>query len=176
MVDRQLGMFRLTDSASLAVGFSVAGVSDPGSRSVPDSRDDAMSVTLSQFGEDDLEDEELEAAADHLHKVLYSDALPRPPEEAGGDRDRDQDRDQDQEQAITPRQPSLALLLGPLPTAASLGLTESIQECIDGKKEDGERSAPVPACPLCSLLPPLQNTVITPSHFSPPACGVIGLL
>ncbi|XP_061104024.1 transcription factor IIIB 90 kDa subunit-like isoform X2 [Conger conger] len=101
-----------------------------------DSRDDAMSVTLSQFGEDDLEDEEFEAAADHLRKVLYSDALPRPPEEEG----EEEDEAEAKEQPITPRQPSLALLLGPLPTAASLGLPESIQECMDAKKGDDETS------------------------------------
>ncbi|XP_035240444.1 transcription factor IIIB 90 kDa subunit-like isoform X1 [Anguilla anguilla] len=96
------------------------------------SQDDAASVTLSQFGEEDLEDEELEAAADHLRKVLYGDALPRPPEEeeeAGGEGEAP-------EQPPPSRRPSLASLLGPLPTAASLGLSESIEECIDAKKED----------------------------------------
>ncbi|XP_064180477.1 transcription factor IIIB 90 kDa subunit-like [Anguilla rostrata] len=94
------------------------------------SQDDAASVTLSQFGEEDLEDEELEAAADHLRKVLYGDALPRPPEEE------EAGEGEAPEQPPPSRRPSLASLLGPLPTAASLGLSESIEECIDAKKED----------------------------------------
>ncbi|KAJ8341337.1 hypothetical protein SKAU_G00336280 [Synaphobranchus kaupii] len=93
------------------------------SYSKDDSQDDAKSMTQSQFGEEDLEDEELEEAADHLNKVLYSDGLPRPPEKG-------------EDEPVPPRHPSLASLLGPLPTAASLGLSESIKECIDMKRDD----------------------------------------
>ncbi|KAJ8411688.1 hypothetical protein AAFF_G00153260 [Aldrovandia affinis] len=88
-----------------------------------DSVDDGMSVASSRLGEEECEDEELEGAADHLNKVLYSDAHPRPPEDP-----------------VPPRHPSLVSLLGPLPTAASLGLTESIRECIDEKKGDDVES------------------------------------
>ncbi|KAJ8290340.1 hypothetical protein GJAV_G00011610 [Gymnothorax javanicus] len=96
-----------------------------------DSQDDAKSVTLSQFDEDDRGDEDLEGAADHLSEVLYSGGPPT--SLSGGGRE-------EQETPVTPRQPSIASLLGPLPTAASLGLRESIQECIDAKKEDDETS------------------------------------
>ncbi|KAI1895384.1 hypothetical protein AGOR_G00105740 [Albula goreensis] len=98
-----------------------------------DTRDDVTSVVSSRTAEEDLDDEELEAAADHLRKVLYSDALSRSPEE-------EESQEEAPEQPLPPRHPSLASLLGPLPTAASLGLAESIQQCIEEKKEDDAQS------------------------------------
>ncbi|XP_069806197.1 transcription factor IIIB 90 kDa subunit [Dendropsophus ebraccatus] len=64
------------------------------------------------LGEDDREDEELEAAANHLNKDFYHEMA---------------------EHTIKPI--PIETLLGPLPTAASLGITDSIKECIETKDE-----------------------------------------
>ncbi|KAJ1107909.1 hypothetical protein NDU88_005295 [Pleurodeles waltl] len=69
-------------------------------------------------------DEELEAAANHLNKDIYDVLL---------DRERfnnDQESNHRLENASPVKPPALESLLGPLPTAASLGITESIKECI----------------------------------------------
>ncbi|XP_066550982.1 transcription factor IIIB 90 kDa subunit [Amia ocellicauda] len=91
---------------------------------------DTLSQSSGPPGDEDGEDEELEAAANHLNKSFGQDALPgdgSPPEA------------RDWPEPARPQPPSLASLLGPLPTAASLGLTESISECIAGEKEnDGD--------------------------------------
>lgn len=79
--------------------------------------DNASSI----FGEEEGEDEELEAAANHLNKDFYSELL-------------DKDRSKEKESPLRP--PALESLLGPLPTAASLGITESIKECILTKDRD----------------------------------------
>ncbi|XP_068847626.1 transcription factor IIIB 90 kDa subunit isoform X2 [Capricornis sumatraensis] len=77
--------------------------------------------TSSVFGEEDTEDEELEAAASHLNKDFYRELLaggvPGGSEAAGGPEE-------------GRRPPALESLLGPLPTAASLGISDSIRECI----------------------------------------------
>uniref|UniRef100_A0A8C2Y3T1 Brf1 TBP-binding domain-containing protein n=1 Tax=Capra hircus TaxID=9925 RepID=A0A8C2Y3T1_CAPHI len=77
--------------------------------------------TSSLFGEEDTEDEELEAAASHLNKDFYRELLgggiPGGSEAAGGPEE-------------GRRPPALESLLGPLPTAASLGISDSIRECI----------------------------------------------
>ncbi|XP_078516424.1 transcription factor IIIB 90 kDa subunit isoform X2 [Lissotriton helveticus] len=74
-------------------------------------------------GEDEA-DEELEAAANHLNKDFYDVLL---------DRERLNDGKESNhrfENASPVKPPALESLLGPLPTAASLGITESIKECI----------------------------------------------
>ncbi|XP_076984482.1 transcription factor IIIB 90 kDa subunit isoform X2 [Tamandua tetradactyla] len=90
--------------------------------------------TSSLFGEDEAEDEELEAAASHLNKDFYRELLGSPlgSSDAAGGTEGDS------------RPPALESLLGPLPTAASLGISESIRECISSQSgepntyEDGE--------------------------------------
>uniref|UniRef100_A0A4X1U0B1 Transcription factor IIIB 90 kDa subunit n=1 Tax=Sus scrofa TaxID=9823 RepID=A0A4X1U0B1_PIG len=83
--------------------------------------------TSSPFGEEDAEDEELEAAASHLNKDFYQELLgsgiPGSSEAAGGP-----------EGGVRP--PALESLLGPLPTAASLGISDSIRECISSQSQD----------------------------------------
>ncbi|XP_077179986.1 transcription factor IIIB 90 kDa subunit isoform X2 [Paroedura picta] len=76
---------------------------------------------LSIFGEEEGEDEELEAAANHLNKDFCNELAMK-------------DQLQEKEAAAGP--PALESLLGPLPTAASLGITESIKECILTKGRD----------------------------------------
>ncbi|MBN3317200.1 TF3B factor, partial [Atractosteus spatula] len=102
-----------------------------------DIQDDSLSLASGSLaGDDERDDEELEAAAQHLSKDFCHEVLPQSggPGAGGGPG-----------QASPAKQPPpLATLLGPLPTAASLGLTESLRECIatanenDGNPENGE--------------------------------------
>ncbi|XP_041951142.1 BRF1 RNA polymerase III transcription initiation factor subunit b [Alosa sapidissima] len=117
---------------------------------------DRLSLSLSLVGgEEEEEDEELEAAAEHLGQEIISQVLP---ELKGGSRGASP---QGQEEdgggggggsmggggggGEAPRRINLPLMsfLGPLPSAASLGLKDSIRECItnaeqDEKSESGE--------------------------------------
>ncbi|XP_039079868.1 transcription factor IIIB 90 kDa subunit isoform X2 [Hyaena hyaena] len=96
-------------------------------------RDGSVDDTSSSvFGEDDAEDEELEAAASHLNKDFYQEILGSGlsgSSDMGGDPEGDA------------RPPALESLLGPLPTAASLGISDSIRECISSQSQD-----PTDAC------------------------------
>ncbi|XP_059859792.1 transcription factor IIIB 90 kDa subunit isoform X1 [Delphinus delphis] len=91
-------------------------------------KDGSVEDTASSlFGEEDAEDEELEAAASHLNKDFYQELLgggiPGSSEAAGGPEGGG-------------RPPALESLLGPLPTAASLGISDSIRECISSQSRD----------------------------------------
>lgn len=91
--------------------------------------DNASSI----FGEEEAEDEELEAAANHLNKDFYDELN----EKDRGKGNEDGECRNGSETLVRP--PALESLLGPLPTAASLGITESIKECISTKdQEPGE--------------------------------------
>ncbi|XP_044789276.1 transcription factor IIIB 90 kDa subunit isoform X5 [Bubalus bubalis] len=83
--------------------------------------------TSSLCGEEDTEDEELEAAASHLNKDFYQELLgggvPGGSEAAGVPQE-------------GRRPPALESLLGPLPTAASLGISDSIRECISSPSHE----------------------------------------
>ncbi|XP_036904173.1 transcription factor IIIB 90 kDa subunit isoform X1 [Sturnira hondurensis] len=84
----------------------------------------------SLFGEEDAEDEELEAVASHLNKDFYQELLggdPRTSEAVGSP-------------SGSGRPPALESLLGPLPTAASLGISDSIRECISHGGEPKDTS------------------------------------
>ncbi|XP_036162243.1 transcription factor IIIB 90 kDa subunit isoform X3 [Myotis myotis] len=84
-------------------------------------------TTASLFGEEDAEDEELEAAASHLNKDFYRELLgggvPGSAEAAGSP-------------SGSGQPPALESLLGPLPTAASLGISDSIRECISSQSQE----------------------------------------
>ncbi len=88
------------------------------------SPDDVVSLVSSSFlaGDEEGEDDELRAAASHLCSTGE-----------GGDGN---EQDGDGEKFSPTKRPSLALLLGALPTAASLGLPESITKMRE-EKENG---------------------------------------
>ncbi|XP_021256603.1 transcription factor IIIB 90 kDa subunit isoform X1 [Numida meleagris] len=91
--------------------------------------------TLSIFGEEEAEDEELEAAANHLNKDFCNELLEKDRLKPG------EDGESKNGNEAPVRPPALESLLGPLPTAASLGITESIKECISSKdREPGENT------------------------------------
>ncbi|XP_016076576.1 PREDICTED: transcription factor IIIB 90 kDa subunit [Miniopterus natalensis] len=86
-------------------------------------------ATAGVFGEEDAEDEELEAAASHLNKDFYRELLgggvPGSAEAVGSP-------------SGSGRPPALESLLGPLPTAASLGISDSIRECISSQSQESK--------------------------------------
>ncbi|XP_013000439.1 transcription factor IIIB 90 kDa subunit isoform X2 [Cavia porcellus] len=87
-------------------------------------------TTSSIFGEEDAEDEELEAAASHMNKDFYRELL------GGGSGS--SDAVEIPEEGGHPL--ALESLLGPLPTAASLGISDSIRECISSPNRDPNAS------------------------------------
>ncbi|XP_035407391.1 transcription factor IIIB 90 kDa subunit isoform X2 [Cygnus olor] len=97
-------------------------------------KDESIEDNVSSvFGEEEAEDEELEAAANHLNKDFYNEFLQK-------DRLKTSEDCKNGNEAPV-RPPALESLLGPLPTAASLGITESIKECISAKdRELGENA------------------------------------
>lgn len=110
----------VTDGKQWSVGFFP----------LTDSIEDNASSIL---GEEEAEDEELEAAANHLNKDFYDQLN----EKDRVKRNEDGEGRNGNETLVRP--PALESLLGPLPTAASLGITESIKECISTKdQEPGE--------------------------------------
>ncbi|XP_048061338.1 BRF1 RNA polymerase III transcription initiation factor subunit a isoform X1 [Megalobrama amblycephala] len=89
--------------------------------------DDVISLASSSvLVGDDGEDDELRAAASHLCSTVCA-------EDGGGN-----EQDRDREKSTPTKRPSLALLLGALPTAASLGLPESITKMGEEKENDVE--------------------------------------
>lgn len=84
-------------------------------------------TTASLFGEEDAEDEELEAAASHLNKDFYRELL-------GGGVPGSAEAEDGPGGSGKP--PALESLLGPLPTAASLGISDSIRECISSQSQE----------------------------------------
>ncbi|XP_032695532.1 transcription factor IIIB 90 kDa subunit [Lontra canadensis] len=81
----------------------------------------------SLFGEEDPEDEELQAAASHLNKDFYQELLGAGVSSSSGDAGGPEGDS---------RPPALESLLGPLPTAASLGISDSIRECISSQSQE----------------------------------------
>lgn len=97
--------------------------------------DDVISLASSSVlaGDDEGEDDELRAAASHLCSAVCG-------EDRGG-----YQQERDGEKVSPTKRPSLALLLGALPTAASLGLPESITK-MGEEKENGRSVTPLSSC------------------------------
>lgn len=87
-------------------------------------------ATSSPFCEEDTEDEELQAAASHMNKDFYRELLGT---DVGSEAAEDPDGGS--------RPLALESLLGPLPTAASLGISDSIRECISSPSGDPKDSS-----------------------------------
>ena len=102
-------------------------------------------LSTSSKAEDDVEQEEedeLRAVAKHFGKDLSELTLEaliklqqKNPEEDG-----EEGEEENREERHVPQRkgPSLASILGTMPSAAALGLSESISDCIGDEKENGE--------------------------------------
>ncbi|XP_056619949.1 BRF1 RNA polymerase III transcription initiation factor subunit b isoform X1 [Triplophysa dalaica] len=106
--------------------------------------DDCLSLASELAGDEGREDEEIEAAAQHLNQEFISQVLPEFGQvEQGETEDQERSKETPQMSGRSPHVP-LKALLGPLPSAASLGLTDTIRECItentttDEKSDSGE--------------------------------------
>uniref|UniRef100_A0A673NGK2 Transcription factor IIIB 90 kDa subunit-like n=1 Tax=Sinocyclocheilus rhinocerous TaxID=307959 RepID=A0A673NGK2_9TELE len=105
--------------------------------------DDCVSLASGMTGDEDPKDEEMEAAAQHLNQEFISQVLEQGNQ--GGMEDQEGSRDTVPLSSQATHVP-LTALLGPLPSAASLGLTDSIRECItdedttnvEDKSDNGE--------------------------------------
>ncbi|KAK3554634.1 hypothetical protein QTP70_030005 [Hemibagrus guttatus] len=93
--------------------------------------DNAVSVTSPGVPDlnDEGEDEDLRAAASHLNTDL-------PHLSDGEECDKERQEETEEERDSLTKRPSLEALLGPLPTAASLGLSDSIHKCVGEEKEN----------------------------------------
>lgn len=107
--------------------------------------------------EEETQDEEMEAAAQHLTEEIINQVLPNLEQgPQGGTEAQEQGKEAAELPSDSTRVP-LTLLLGPFPSAASLGLTDSIRQCLSDEGEDGEWLLyQCPSCGsfllLCSLI------------------------
>ncbi|KAF7690263.1 BRF1 RNA polymerase III transcription initiation factor subunit b isoform X2 [Silurus meridionalis] len=105
-----------------------------------DTSDGSVSLGSDLAGDEDTEDEEIEAAAQHLHEDFMNQVLP---ELAQGPQGGTEAQEQGKETAELPSGSThvpLTSLLGPLPSAASLGLTDSIRHCLTDEGEDEDKT------------------------------------
>uniref|UniRef100_UPI003AAE9882 transcription factor IIIB 90 kDa subunit-like n=1 Tax=Centroberyx gerrardi TaxID=166262 RepID=UPI003AAE9882 len=107
-----------------------------------DDDDDASSILSDMAdGDDQDEDEELRAVAKHFGKDLRELTLEalRKLEQKRPDEEEEEEEEEEDEEGVPRRKgPSLESILGPMPTAASLGLSESLSDCMgEGKENDG---------------------------------------
>lgn len=114
----------------------------PGVKKVVDDDEDGEDEGSTCKEEEPEEEEELQAVADHFGKDLSELTLEAllelepdmRPVLVGGDLDPQKEGDVPERKA-----PSLASILGTMPTAATLGLNKSISDCMADEKENGER-------------------------------------
>lgn len=95
--------------------------------------------TTSDPEEPEVEEDELQAAAQHLTQDFLCQVIQE--EEGRGKKtdDREQEAGPDMEGVETQRQAApLAAILGKLPSAASLGLQQTFEESETGEKPDGK--------------------------------------
>ncbi|KAG7219875.1 hypothetical protein INR49_018808 [Caranx melampygus] len=108
--------------------------------------EDALCTTSKVANEEEPEEEEeLQAVAKHFGKDLGEltlEALIKLEQS----RPEDEEENQDEEEDGVPKRkcPSLASILGTMPTAATLGLSESITKCIGDEKENDEAAMMAP--------------------------------
>lgn len=88
-------------------------------------------------GEEPEEEDELQAVAKHFGKDL-GDLTLEALIKLEQNRPEEEEENQELEEDVPKRKgPSLASILGTMPTAATLGLPESISNCIGDEKENG---------------------------------------
>ncbi|XP_030626602.1 transcription factor IIIB 90 kDa subunit [Chanos chanos] len=105
-----------------------------------DAEDPGLLLASRQAGDEEPEDEEMQAAAQHLNQEFISQVLPELEQETQGEGETQQrDRERSDQPSKSTHIP-LTAILGPLPSAASLGLTDSIRKCISEEGESDEKS------------------------------------
>uniref|UniRef100_A0A3P8PEL6 B-related factor 1 n=1 Tax=Astatotilapia calliptera TaxID=8154 RepID=A0A3P8PEL6_ASTCA len=110
-----------------------------------DDKNNILSMSSKLVDDEEPEDEdELRAVAKHFGKDLNELTLEalikleqKRPEDEEGNQEQEDDGDFPQRKA-----PSLAFLLGSMPSSATLGLSESISSCVTDEKENGKYKGP----------------------------------
>ncbi|XP_062858284.1 BRF1 RNA polymerase III transcription initiation factor subunit b [Trichomycterus rosablanca] len=105
-----------------------------------DAQDGRLSLMSELSSNEELEDEEMEVAAQHLSQDFINEVLPEVelgPQ--GGTEAQECGKEAAELPRVSTRVP-LSTLLGPMPSAASLGITDSINHCMTEEKEDEEAS------------------------------------
>ncbi|KAM3594011.1 uncharacterized protein V6R79_000624 [Siganus canaliculatus] len=110
-----------------------------------DDGEDVLSTSSKLEADDELdpeEEDELRAVAKHFGKDLEEltmEALIKLEQKGPWDEEENQDQEEEEEDGAPKRKaPSLASILGTMPSAATLGLNESISSCMGtGKENDG---------------------------------------
>uniref|UniRef100_A0A665X637 B-related factor 1 n=1 Tax=Echeneis naucrates TaxID=173247 RepID=A0A665X637_ECHNA len=103
--------------------------------------EDSMSTSSKVAdGEQQDEEDELRAVAKHFGKDLGELTL--------------EEEEEEEEDGDVPKRkgPSLAYILGTMPSAATLGLPESITKCVGDEKENGERKSTSQWCLLMMMM------------------------
>lgn len=103
-----------------------------------DAKDGRLSLMSELTNSEDPEDGEMKAVAQHLGQDFVNKVLPDlelGPQ--GGTEAQECGTEAAELPRVSTRVP-LSSLLGPLPSAASLGLTDSIHQCMAEEKDDGE--------------------------------------
>lgn len=100
--------------------------------------DDSVSLASELAGDEDPEDEEMEAAAQHLNQEFISQVLPELGQAEQAETDDPERSKKTAQISVRSTHVPLKALLGPLPSAASLGLTDTIRECITEDTTTGE--------------------------------------
>ncbi|CAL8283414.1 unnamed protein product [Lota lota] len=100
--------------------------------------DESDSASEPIDGEEEQEevDEELMAVAKHFGKELSSLTFVELEKGGGGEEEEEEEEEEDGAGVVGRRGPSLESILGPMPTAASLGLPDSIRPSGDAEKEN----------------------------------------
>lgn len=112
----------------------------PSPPDLDDANDDLSTSSMLADDEEPEEDEELQAVAKHFGKDLNEitlEALIKIEQKRTEDEGENQDQE-DEEDASKRKAPSLAFLLGSMPSSATLGLSESISSCVRNEKENGK--------------------------------------
>ncbi|KAM6954022.1 transcription factor IIIB 90 kDa subunit [Aplochiton taeniatus] len=86
------------------------------------------------------DDEEMEAAALHLNQEFLCKVIQDDQKEVQPGAVKEPGAPETEGKTSAPSPPSLASILGSMPSVASLGLTETIQECFTGDKDSDVRS------------------------------------
>ncbi|KAF5906507.1 transcription factor IIIB 90 kDa subunit-like, partial [Clarias magur] len=101
-----------------------------------DANGGSLSLVSDLTGDEDTQDEEMEAAAQHLNEDFIKQVLPELEQSPqGGTEAQEQGKGAAELPSGSTHVP-LTSLLGPLPSAASLGLTDSIRHCLTEVEEE----------------------------------------
>uniref|UniRef100_A0A665X632 B-related factor 1 n=1 Tax=Echeneis naucrates TaxID=173247 RepID=A0A665X632_ECHNA len=118
--------------------------------------EDSMSTSSKVAdGEQQDEEDELRAVAKHFGKDLGEltlEALIKLEQKSPVEEEEEEEEEEEDGDVPKRKGPSLAYILGTMPSAATLGLPESITKCVGDEKENGERKSTSQWCLLMMMM------------------------